>query len=106
MASVSGAVKAADPIRENSFKCFLLFLREDLSAGFSSFLLPPIFLPFIVFTFAPSVWRASFLLTHYYQQSQGEFFVVHLQFSGLMLGAKHTPEIRRAILRALPRSTW
>lgn len=103
---MNGAVKAADPIRENSFKCFLIFPREGLSAGFSSFLLPPIFLPFIVFTFAPSIQKPSFPLIHYNQWSQGEFFIVHLSFSGLRLEAKHTPEIRKTILRALPQSTW
>lgn len=106
MASVNGAVKAADLIRENSFKCFLLFPREGLSAGFPSFLLPPIFLLFIVFTFAPSIWKPFFSLTHYNQWSQDEFFIVHLSLSGLRLEAKHTPEIRKAILRALPQSMW
>lgn len=103
---MNGAVKAANPIRENSFKCFLLFPREGLSAAFSSFLLPPVFLPFIVFTFAPSVQKPSFALTHYNQQSQGEFFIVHISLLGLRLVAKHDLEVRKAILKALPQSTW
>lgn len=74
----SGAVKAAAQIRENRFKCFLLFPREVLSAGSSSFLLPHVFLPFIVFFFFPSVGKGFFPLTHYNQQSQDEFFIVHL----------------------------
>lgn len=74
----NGAVKAAAQIRENRFKCFLLFPREVLSAGSSSFLLPHVFLPFIVFSFFPSVGKGFFPLTHYNQQSQDEFFIVHL----------------------------
>lgn len=72
------AVKAAAQIRENGFKCFLLFPREVLSAGSSSFLLPCVILPFRVFSFFPSGGEGFPPLAHYNQQSQGEFFIVHL----------------------------
>lgn len=73
------AIKATAQTRENGLKCFLIIPREDLSAGCSFFLLPPVFLPFrIFFSFFPSSGKESFPLIHYNQQSQEEFFVAHL----------------------------